>query len=95
MPETRPDPETPRRLSWRDPVLWLVIGPPLGAVLGGFLTLWLAIVHRDPLVSETVRKVGVSWQEPAPAAPATPASTAAAAPPTVATPPAEHDGHGG
>jgi hypothetical protein len=66
-------------LTWRDPVLWLVIGPPLAAVIGGLVTVWIAASHRDPLVSETVQKVGVTWQDPA-EAPATDAPSAAAPP---------------
>lgn len=65
----------PPGLTWRDPVLWLVIGPPLAAVLGGLATVWIAASYRDPLVTDTVRKVGVSWQDAAPA----PAGAAGAA----------------
>lgn len=57
-PETRPAP-----LSWRDPVLWLLVGPPLAAVLGGIATVWIAATHVDPLVDRGVRKVGVTWQK--------------------------------
>jgi hypothetical protein len=70
MDQRDPQDAPPRPLGWRDPELWLVVGPPLAAVLGGIVTLWLAITHADPLVSATVRKAGVVWQDPA-AAPAT------------------------
>lgn len=103
MHEPQPQPETPAPrpgLTWRDPVLWLVIGPPLGAVLGGLATVWIAASHRDPLVSDSVQKVGVSWQEPAPApAPAAAGATSvpAASAPASAAPAADEasDGDGG
>jgi hypothetical protein len=66
-------------LTWRDPVLWLVIGPPLAAVIGGLVTVWIAANYRDPLVNETVRKVGATWQDPA-----TAGAPSAAAPPSTA-----------
>lgn len=90
----------PRGLSWRDPVLWLVVGPPLAAVLGGLATVWIAATHRDPLVTDTVRKVGVSWQDtataPAAAPDAAPPAAVAPAPASVAapatSPPRDDDG---
>lgn len=89
------DPAREPGLTWRDPVLWLVVGPPLAAVLGGLATVWIAMSHRDPLVTDTVQKVGVTWQDAAtaPAAgdptasiPAASASTGGAATPTSAAP---------
>lgn len=86
----RPDPTTdhdlhPTGLSWRDPVLWLVIGPPVAAVIAGLLTVWIAATHRDPLVTDSVHKVGVTWQDaPAPTPPVAP--TPAASPDAVPAP---------
>ena len=51
-------------------MLWLVIAPPAVAVIAGLATLWIAATHRDPLVTDTVQKVGVSWQDSAAPAPA-------------------------
>jgi len=75
--------------GWRDPLFWLVVGPPVAAVIGGLVTVWIAFSHRDPLVTETVRKVGVTWQDPAAGA-AVPASAPAASA-TDATPPPVDD----
>lgn len=37
---------------WRHPMVWLVISGPLLVVLAGFWTLWLAIEHPDPIVTD-------------------------------------------
>lgn len=79
------EPERKDGLTWRDPVLWLVIGPPLAAVVGGLVTVWIALRYRDPLVTDTVPKVGVSWQDTAADPAASAPSNAAAAPPSAAS----------
>jgi hypothetical protein len=38
------------RDPWRNPMVWLVVGLPLAAVVAGFITLWIAATHVDPLV---------------------------------------------
>lgn len=45
----------PARPWYREPLVWLIILPPAGAVVGGFITAWLAggppeMVHRDESV---------------------------------------------
>jgi hypothetical protein len=35
---------------YRHPMVWLVIAPPLGAVIAGFLTLFLVLTHPDPVL---------------------------------------------
>lgn len=35
---------------WRNPMVWLVVGLPLAAVVAGFITLWIAAHDADPLV---------------------------------------------
>jgi len=39
---------------------WLVMIPPAAAVVGGFITLTLAIRHADPLVTESHLKRGLA-----------------------------------
>lgn len=38
---------------------WLLIIPPLGAVIGGLLTLYLAVTRPDTLVHQSCVKDGV------------------------------------
>ena len=49
--------ETPRRWyaqAWP----WLLIIPPAGAVIGGAITLYLAVTHPDTLVREDCHRDG-------------------------------------
>ena len=39
-----------KRATHREPMVWLLIAFPLSAVLGGFVTLWLAVTTDDGLV---------------------------------------------
>lgn len=39
-----------KRAANREPMVWLIVGIPLSAVLAGFVTLWLAITTDDGLV---------------------------------------------
>ena len=39
---------------------WLLIVPPLGAVIGGGITLYLAVTRPDPLVRRDCIKDGVT-----------------------------------
>ena len=39
---------------------WLLIIPPLGAVIGGLLTLYLAITRPDNLVDQSCVRSGVT-----------------------------------
>jgi hypothetical protein len=39
-----------RSSPWRNPMVWLVVGLPLSAVIAGFITLWIAAHGADPLV---------------------------------------------
>lgn len=39
----------PRRPQ-REPMVWLMVGLLAAAVVAGFVTLWLALSHPDPLV---------------------------------------------
>lgn len=45
-----PDTARPSRPWYREPMVWLVIGIPLAAVIGGLVTLGLAIQGGDALV---------------------------------------------
>jgi len=57
-PHTQPTVENAPRW-YRDPYRWLVITPPLAAVLAGGLTLWLAIRSYDGLVVDDYYKRGL------------------------------------
>ncbi|HEY8554429.1 MAG TPA: FixH family protein [Burkholderiales bacterium] len=49
----------PARVPWyRVPVVWLLIAIPLLAVVGGFTTLWLAVVSYDGLVVDDYYRRG-------------------------------------
>ena len=45
--DPQPDPHRP---SWREPMLWLVIGGPLVVVVASFATLALALIYPDPVL---------------------------------------------
>ncbi|MFT3800724.1 MAG: nitrogen fixation protein FixH [Burkholderiaceae bacterium] len=36
---------------WREPIMWLVVGAPLAAVIGGFTILWIAMHVPDPVLA--------------------------------------------
>ncbi|MDH5541265.1 MAG: nitrogen fixation protein FixH [Rhizobacter sp.] len=36
---------------WRYPMMWLVVGGPAAVVVAGFITLWLAVKHVDPVLT--------------------------------------------
>ncbi|MGD9601718.1 MAG: FixH family protein [Gammaproteobacteria bacterium] len=57
MTTEQPDSGAPR--WYRDPFRWLVVGPPLAAVLAGGVTLWLAIDSYDGLVVDDYYKRGL------------------------------------
>lgn len=44
---------------YRHPIMWLVIAPPVGAVIAGIITFVLILKHPDPVIST---------QRPSPAA---------------------------
>jgi len=71
-PESRPA-ESSQLLPWyRYPWPWVAIGIPAVAVIGGLLTLYLAITHPDPLVVDSGQyqeiRSELQAQEPADAA---------------------------
>ena len=45
---------------YKEPWPWLIMAPPLAAVLGGAATLWIAIVTDDGLVAKDYHKQGVA-----------------------------------
>ncbi len=66
-------PESSQLLPWyRYPWPWVAIGIPAVAVIGGLLTLYLAITHPDPLVVDSGQyqeiRSELQAQEPADAA---------------------------
>ena len=44
---------------YREPWVWLLIGLPATAVIGGFITLYLAIISNDGLVVDDYYKQGL------------------------------------
>jgi hypothetical protein len=42
---------SPAKPWYRHPMMWLVIAPPLGAVIAGIITMALILEHPDPVVS--------------------------------------------
>ncbi len=56
------DPATapPNRPWYREPMVWLVIGIPLAAVIGGLVTLGLAIRGGDTVVTAEEPDVSVA-----------------------------------
>jgi hypothetical protein len=37
---------------WRHAMVWLVISGPLAVLIAGFVTLWIAWTHIDPVLDE-------------------------------------------
>lgn len=37
---------------WREPMMWLVVGGPTLVVVASFVTLALALIYPDPVLSE-------------------------------------------
>jgi hypothetical protein len=68
--QTGRPPESSQLLPWyRYPWPWVAIGIPAVAVIGGLLTLYLAVTHPDPLVVDSGKyqeiSSGLQAQEPA------------------------------
>lgn len=61
-PVELPNPQQP--LS-RFPIVLLVVGLPLSAVLAGFATLFIALTHPDPVVRLPEPETGAAAQRPA------------------------------
>jgi hypothetical protein len=55
-----PDTARPIRPWYREPMVWLVIGIPLAAVIGGLVTLGLAIQGGDALVTTAEPDTGAA-----------------------------------
>lgn len=55
---TTPTPRPWYRQLWP----WLLIIPPLGAVIGGLLTLYLAMTRPDELVDQSCVRDGVTMK---------------------------------
>lgn len=49
----------PARPWFREPWVWLIIALPASAVLGGIVTIWLAVVSDDGLVEDDYYKHGL------------------------------------
>lgn len=54
------------RPFWREPMVWLIAGLPLAAVVAAFATLWIANRNIDPHVTEGFQKQGLAITEAAP-----------------------------
>jgi hypothetical protein len=40
---------------WRERFMWMVVGGPLAVVVAGFVTLALAILNPDPIITTTAK----------------------------------------
>jgi hypothetical protein len=56
-------PNDTKRPWYREPMVWLIAGLPLTAVVAGLTTVWIAGSNPDPLVKEGYRKDGFTIQE--------------------------------
>lgn len=63
-----------QRPWWKEPMVWLIIGLPILAVIASFTSYYFAVREPDPMVKQEYRKEGF-----APLAPANAANKAAAA----------------
>ncbi len=45
---------------YREPWPWLLMVAPASAVIGGAITIWLAVTHADPLVVDNYYKEGLA-----------------------------------
>jgi len=52
-------PLNPPRPWFREPWVWLIIALPASAVLGGIVTIWIAVVSDDGLVRDNYYKYGM------------------------------------
>lgn len=41
-----------KSIWWREPMVWLIMGLPLTAVVAGLTTVWIAYSHADKIVSD-------------------------------------------
>jgi len=48
-----------KRGFWREPMVWMIIGLPLSAVIAAVTSAVIAFKHQDSLVSEDIHKVGL------------------------------------
>ena len=51
--------ENPPRAWWRFPHVWLVISGPAIVVVASFITFYLAVVGKDPVVDEDYYRKGI------------------------------------
>ncbi len=51
-----------KKSAWREPMVWLLIGLVMTAVIASLVTTWIAYQGADTLVSEPHHKVGLGVQ---------------------------------
>lgn len=51
---------TPKSPWWKEPMVWLIIGLPMTAVVASMVTWWIAADGADPLVAEDYYKQGMA-----------------------------------
>ena len=49
------------RVWWKEPMVWMIAGLPLSAVVAGIVTIWIAVNNADTLVNEGYRKDGLAF----------------------------------
>jgi hypothetical protein len=60
--------EVPSAAWYRHPMVWLMLTPPVGAVIAGVITMMLILKHPDPVLSTQAvleHKVSTSVMPPA------------------------------
>lgn len=53
----------PKRPWWKEPMVWLVAGLPLSAVIAGLTTVWIAANNADTPLTDQYRKEGMTTVE--------------------------------
>ncbi len=45
---------------WQEPIMWLVVGAPVAAVIGGFAILWIAMRVPDPVLATDYQRGAIT-----------------------------------
>jgi len=51
---------------WKEPMVWLIAGLPLSAVLAGLATVWIAFGNADTPLTKQFHKEGLTVQQKTP-----------------------------
>lgn len=53
------------RPAWKEPMVWLIAGLPITAVIAGLVTVWIASSNADAPLKDQFRKEGLTIQQSA------------------------------